>query len=131
MNLSDAQLTLRDGALLLAKQFGIGGDSWTVTRTSGDGITSAPSTAPIGTWSGRIKRARQATESATLPGVRVVIECWEAIGEAAVITLTAGGTGTLRPGDILTSAADSSLVFRIDGPVAVAGYARYILTARR
>jgi hypothetical protein len=119
-DLSQAQVALRTAAFVLAEQFGIGGAAWTVTR-----VVSGVDT-PIGTWAGRIKKATKTDLAPTLPGVRVTVEEWQAIGASSAV-----GASTLRADDLLTSIADPALRFLVVGPVLVAGYARYQVERQR
>jgi hypothetical protein len=129
MPISSTQAKLAAAALRLSREFGIGGDQWTVTAAAGDGLSGPGGPAVAGTWAGRVKRSQATQLAATGPAVPVGLDEWHAVGTAGDIALAAGGTRPLAVNDVLTSLADPALRFRVAAPIRVAGYARYILEA--
>ena len=105
--------------LLLARLFGVGGGSWAITRTTGEGVSAAPTSASAGTWLGYVADDRTLGLEPSSPGTPVGAKSWYGIATA---TATA-----LRTGDTLVSAEDATICYRVAAIDRVPGYARYIL----
>lgn len=117
--LSAVQVALRDAQLgIIGPQFGIGGDAWSVERPSG-GITAAATLTPVGSLTGYVRRAERAKLQISLPGVQVPDNPWVF---TAPLDQALDDDEPLGAGCVLTSEADSALVFTVSGVPPVAGY---------
>lgn len=83
----------------------VGGDRWTVTRRSGDGVGSPTTPATIGEARALIGELPAGKIGETAPGSLLAPPHWELI-------VIADGPALL-PEDTLTSVADTSKVFRL------------------
>lgn len=119
MALTDIQSAFLEGALLVGQLFGVGGSSWTRTRTSGSGETAAPSTA-TGTITGYVRRMKRTRMVIAQAGAAVPDDQW---------TLTAESDQDIRPRDRITSVADSGLTFVVTSREVRPGYVICILEA--
>lgn len=86
----------RDSSLAAAQAFGFGGDTWAVSRPSGNGVTADVAFSAAGNVTGYAYRQRPGAMGQALPQTAVLNDQWW------FILLT----GTLQVGDVLTSAAD-------------------------
>lgn len=117
-SLSVAQQAFASAALtIFGPQFGIGGDRWTRTRSTGNGISGPVTEGTPATITGYLLRADRARLAGAAPGVRVIDLGWLYTGPLGQDVLS---------GDILTSQADSILSFTLTGKVTIAGYLMYL-----
>jgi hypothetical protein len=126
---TSTQRAIAKGELLIGRQLGVGGSTWTVRRGA-DGVTRPAAPAAIGTWAGYVVEERAASAAPTAPGPVAAAKPYAAVGATSTITLTAGGTSELRAGDVLESVATPSWRFLVVSPDRVEGYARYQLEAK-
>lgn len=84
---------------------GVGGESWAVTRASGDGVAVPVMWAAVGTAAALVGELPAGNLASAAPGASVAEASWEAI-----ITGTAPA---LLPDDVLTSVATPALAFRL------------------
>lgn len=123
-DLSLAQRAMRDGQQLLCLQFGIGGDQWTLERTSGDGVNEDRSPEPPRTIDGYARTKQPAAIMVTAPGVRT--------GQQDLYFFDFAEPGQdIAAGDVLISLADPALRFTVSAPDLAAGYAKYKLDQSR
>lgn len=78
------------------KNTAVGGDTWTVTRWTGDGVTGAKTQTTVGTITGYIYEEKIVQVGGTQSGTQVGQAQWR-------LALLAG---TVQPEDVLTSVAD-------------------------
>lgn len=116
MALTDIQSAFKEGAFLVGELLGVGGTSWTRTRTSGSGETAAPSTSSA-TVTGYMRRRQRTRMVMAQPGAKVPDDQW---------VFTAEETADVRAGDRLTSVADSGLTFAVVGQTFKPGYTEFI-----
>lgn len=116
--LSVAQQAFAQAALtIFGPQFGIGGNLWTRTRSTGNGISGPMTDGAPTTITGYLLRADRGRLAGAAPGVRVIDLGW----------VYAGALGQdVQTGDILTSQAESILSFTLTGKVTIAGYLMYL-----
>lgn len=103
------------GAFAVGDRLGVGGSTWHVQRSSGDGVTAARSSAAEDDITGTVRRSKKTVQDPTAPGVPVQVEIW---------LLTADDDQDVQIGDTITSAADSSLVFTVETREESPGYLR-------
>lgn len=112
--LSEVQQALAEAQLtIIGPQFGIGGDQWTRTRSSGNGVSGPVTSGTPATITGYVRRVDKARLGQSAAGVGVVDIGWMFTGPRGQDVTT---------GDVLTSVADATLVFTLTGAVEVAGY---------
>ena len=105
---------------------GVGGDTWTVTRAIGSGLTPGAPTV-IGTICAAVFQDTKAAERGALPATAVTVAPWKvgvfAHPEHPIIALQAN--------DLLTSATTPSMTYTVVGPDSDVIYAQYLLKVGR
>jgi hypothetical protein len=86
----------REASLAAAKAFGFGGDTWSVSRPAGDGVTTDVTFSAAASVTGYAYRQRPGATGQALPQTAVLNDQWW------FILLT----GSVQQGDVLTSAED-------------------------
>jgi hypothetical protein len=105
--LDDLDLTdLRVTRVAALQTTGVGGSSWSVTRTSGNGITGPVSSGDAGSITGYAYQEAPDRMQALLAGSRAPVQPWRFV----LIS------GTLLAGDVVTSVQDSSIRFTVERP---------------
>jgi hypothetical protein len=87
------------------RERGVGGEAWTVTRRSGDGVTTVTTVTTVGTAMALVGERPAGQLASAAPGSLVGKTEWEAI-------IIASGPALL-PEDTLTSVASPTLAFRL------------------
>lgn len=108
---------IRRAELTIGREFGVGGESWSILRPVGDGQSAPVTLIAVGTWAGYVVKDSRERPAPAAPLVDVGAAPWHAVG------LIAGP----QVGDVLVSAADPLLAFAVKGADRVAGYARYLV----
>lgn len=126
MTISDTQEAIREAALLIGQEFGLGGATWQVWRGE------LGNQSQIGTIALRVKRGNQTVLRDLVEGLTYGVESWHAIAAAGVQVDHLGTpVGLLAIGDELRSAEDATLRYVVAAPVRVAGYQRWIVEVAR
>jgi len=81
-----------------ARSFGFGGDTWHVSRTTGNGVTGAASSASAADVTGYAYRRRPGTLSPAAPTTPTLDDLWGFIVMSGTVEVT----------DVLVSAADGT-----------------------
>jgi hypothetical protein len=83
-----------------ARAFGFGGDTWHISRTEGNGVTGPVSSAAAADVTGYAYRRRPGSLAPAAPTTQALDDAWGFI----VVS------GTVQVNDVLTSAADGTIV---------------------
>jgi hypothetical protein len=114
--------------LTIARKLGVGGDAWNVTRASGDGVSAAVTSAPVGVWAGYVAEEDTTTLVNAAPAATVGAKHWYAVGDTAIVLPTPPALpATLAIGDVIVSQDSAALRFAVAAQDRVVGYARYLL----
>jgi hypothetical protein len=116
---SSAHRAIARAEITLGRLLGVGGGSWTITRTTGEGVSAAPTPTSVGTWAGYVADERVIGLEIASPGTPVGAKNWYGVAVSASTPLIAG--------DTLASAEDTTIRYRVAAVDRVTGYARYIL----
>jgi hypothetical protein len=102
----------RAATLAAARAFGLGGDTWLISRPSGTG-PAARTLTPLGHVAGLVFRQRPGPLAPAGGGTPVLADLWRAILDTGdILDADEDDTGLdARPGDVITSQADSAYTF--------------------
>lgn len=106
--IASVQHAARDAAISAARTFGFGGSTWDVDRPLG-GTTAARTLIDAGTLHALAFRQRPGALTIAGGGTPVLGDVWRLIVLGAEDALS----GILRPGDRITSQADSDYIFTV------------------
>lgn len=95
----------------------VGGDTWSVQRATGDGMSGPVVTGPAAAITGYVYQQRATSERASAPGTPVGEALW-------LLTVVAG---SVQIGDVITSEDDSQWVFTVGPPTSDPLYPTYLL----
>lgn len=130
--IADLRAAARQADIDAAAAFGFGGASWYVDRPAGSG-TATRTLARVGTVAALVFRQAPGPVAPSAPGVPILADVWRVLQTGLVLTVsgTAVGSGALKAGDVLTSAADTRYVFGIASTEPWYDYTRGDLERRR